>query len=73
MPGGSWTSSDTFTGDLYRATSASPFLGRTFNPSAVTRAGVGQITLRFTGTNSAVMSYSVDGVAGTKQITRQPF
>jgi hypothetical protein len=31
------------------------------------------MSLRFTGTGSAVMSYTVDGVAGSRAITRQPF
>jgi hypothetical protein len=74
MPGGSWTSSSTYGGTLYRTSAAArPFLGRTFDPGAVGNVAVGTLTLRFFGTTSATMSYTLDGVSGTKAITRQPF
>jgi hypothetical protein len=34
---------------------------------------VGTMTLRFTGADTATMSYNVDGVSGSKAISRQPF
>jgi lysyl endopeptidase len=74
LPSGRWTGSDTYTGTLYR-TAAAPdrFAGNAFNPNAVARSAVGTMTLRFNGAHSATMSYSVDGVSGTKAISRQPF
>lgn len=74
LPGGRWAASDTYTGTLYR-TAAAPaqFAGNTFDPNAVARTAVGTMTLRFTGNNTATMIYSVDGVGGSKSITRQPF
>jgi V8-like Glu-specific endopeptidase len=74
MPGGSWISSTTYRGTLYR-TWAAPraFLGADFDPSAVGNLAVGTLTLRFSGTSSATMSYTLDGVSGTKALTRQSF
>jgi lysyl endopeptidase len=74
LPTGTWTSGDTYTGRLYRtAYSGGAFLGHSFNAAGVTRTDVGSITLRFIDAGTAQMSYSVDGISGTKQITRQPF
>ncbi len=74
MSGGSWTSADTYSGTLYRTGAGTgPFFGGSFNPSSVTLTPVGSLRLRFTGGSSAVMTYSVDGATGTKNIARQPF
>lgn len=74
MSGGSWTSSDTYTGTLYRTSYAPrPFFGAGFDANSVSLAEAGSLTLRFTGTSTATMSYTVNGVSGTKQISRQPF
>ncbi len=73
MPGGTWTSPDTYTGTLYRTSAgAGPFFSGVFNPASVTVTPVGSLTLQFSG-STAVMTYSVDGVTGTRNITRQPF
>ena len=74
MPSGTWSSADTYGGTLYR-TSAAPgaFLSGSFSPGSVALEPVGTLTLRFAGTTSATMTYSVDGVSGSKSITRQPF
>jgi hypothetical protein len=34
---------------------------------------VGHLTLRFLDSSNATMTYSVNGVFGLKQVTRQPF
>lgn len=74
MPGGSWTSSGTYSGPLYRTWAAPrPFLAGSFDPASVGNIAVGTLTLRFSGTGSASMSYTLDGVSGTKAITRQSF
>ncbi|HZZ92304.1 MAG TPA: trypsin-like peptidase domain-containing protein [Usitatibacter sp.] len=75
MPGGSWTSSNTYSGTVYRTSSApTTFLeGGPFNPGAVTRTAVGSMALTFTSSTSATMGFSIDGMTGTKTITRQPF
>jgi V8-like Glu-specific endopeptidase len=74
MSGGSWTSSDTYSGTLYRTANAPrPFFGSGFDPSSVSLTEVGRLTLRFSGASAATMSYTVNGVSGTKQISRQPF
>jgi hypothetical protein len=71
VPSGSWTSSTTYTGPLYATTG--PAYTQSFNPGSVQPRQVGTATFSFSGPNSGTFSYSVDGVAGTKQIQRQPF
>ena len=74
MSGGDWTSADTYSGTLYRTAYAPrAFFGTGFDPSSVSLTEVGRLTLRFTGSSNAIMSYTVNGVSGTKQISRQPF
>jgi len=72
MPGGSWTSSDTYSGPLYRTTGKS-WLGTLYDPSALKVAPVGTMTLHFTGPATATMTYSADGTSGTEAISVQPF
>ena len=72
MPQGTWTDSMTYTGDLYAAAGPS-FANPTFNASQVKRRAVGTATLHFTSSGNGTWSYSVDGVAGTKQIERLAF
>ena len=71
MPGGTWTSPTSITGDLY-ATTGPPSTG-TFDPSRVTKVRVGSATIAFSAANQAVLSYTVNGVSGTKAIQRQDF
>jgi V8-like Glu-specific endopeptidase len=74
LPGGRWSSSDTYTGTLYR-TQAAPgsFAAGAFDAASVARTAVGTMTLRFSSSSAATMSFSVDGVSGTKALVRQPF
>ena len=72
IPGGTWTSANVFTGDIYR-TSGPPANGASFNPDAVMRNKVGQATLTFSDPNNGTFAFTIDGVSGTKAITRQPF
>ena len=62
----------TCSGDMLKvrggATPTSPW-----NGSVVTYANVGTMTLNFTGNDSASMSYSLDGLSSTRQISRQIF
>ena len=74
LPGGQWSSNDTYSGKLYRTTAAqAPFFGGAFDPNAVKVTAVGTLSLRFTGSSTATMTYTVDGISGTKAIARQPF
>ncbi|HEX4857894.1 MAG TPA: hypothetical protein VFV17_02675 [Usitatibacteraceae bacterium] len=59
-----------FEGTMYQTTG--PWLGTTFNPSAVGTRAVGSVKL-FAFVDSATLFYNVDGVFVTKQITRQTF
>ena len=72
VPGGSWTTTNVYTGTAYRTTS-SPWLGATYDPAAFVAPPVGTVTFRFTDLNNAVMNYVIDGIAGSKSLTRQPF
>lgn len=58
-------------GTLYE-THGPPF-SQPFDPSGVSVIPVGTVSFTFTGYGTAVMTYDVDGVVATKQITRQPF
>ncbi|MGZ5040544.1 MAG: WD40/YVTN/BNR-like repeat-containing protein [Usitatibacter sp.] len=72
IPGGAWTAANVYTGTAYRTT-GSPWAGATYNPLALAAQAVGTVTFTFTDLNHGVMSYVVDGVAGSKPIMRQPF
>jgi hypothetical protein len=72
IPGGTWTSANTFSGTAYR-TSGSAWLGVPYDPAALVPHVVGTVTFTFHDRDSATMSYSVDGVTQSKPITRQPF
>jgi hypothetical protein len=72
IPGGSWTRANTFSGTAYRVTS-SPWLGAPYNPAAFNAQTVGNVTFTFTDINTAVMTYTVDGVTQTRNLSRQPF
>ena len=72
MTAGSWTSPTTYQGALYR-TRGSPVLGNGYNPASLQVTQVGTLTLTFSGTNNATMTYTVDGLTQTKAITRLPF
>jgi hypothetical protein len=71
IPGGSWISANAFRGDIY-VTSGPPQTGP-FDPNRVTRAVVGTGTLTFSDANNGTFAYSINGISGTKLITRQPF
>jgi hypothetical protein len=71
LPSGSWTSANVYSGTLY-SSSGPPFSGA-FDPRLVNVAPVGTATLSFVDDNHGTFSYSVNGVAGSKSITRQPY
>lgn len=74
MPEGSWTNATTWTGPLYRTRAAAlPFLSGAYSAAGIVPTLVGTLELRFASPQSATMAYTIDGVAGTKAITRQPF
>ena len=71
MPSGHWTSGDTYEGRLYRA-AGSPWLGEAYDPSMLKLTDVGSYSFRFIG-DTATFGYSIDGVAGSLPLARQPF
>ena len=72
VPSGSWSNSMTYTGTLY-AVAGPPFSASVFNASQVKRTAVGSATLSFTSSTSGTWSYSINGVSGSKSISRLPF
>jgi chitinase len=71
MPGGQWNSTfTTYTGLLYQPTGA-PF--SSYNTAQfVPGSSVGSATITYTDANNATFRYTINGITGTKQITRQP-
>jgi hypothetical protein len=59
----------TYSGDLYETTG--PWFGGTFNPNAVGVRKVGATTFVLNTISSGTVTYTVDGVAVSKAITRQ--
>ena len=62
---------DTCSGNLYATTG--PAFGPTFDPTQVHVTTVGTIFVNFTDPNNASLTYTVNGVSGTKNITRELF
>ena len=72
MPGGSWNPGFTaFTGSLYIPTGS--WFGAYDTSRLVAGAPVGSATITFTGAGTATLAYTINGVSGTKSISRQPF
>jgi hypothetical protein len=71
IPGGSWVNANTFQGTLY--STSGPAFNAPFNPAQVEARGVGAVTLTFTDANHGTFAWSVDGLSGSKSITRQSF
>ena len=58
------------TGDFYKVTGGS-LPTATWNGANIAATAVGTLTLAFTDNNTGTMNYTINGVAGTKAITRQ--
>lgn len=72
MSNGTWASSNTYTGTLYRAR-GSAVIGSAYNPAAFQLTPVGGLTLQFNNAGAGTMTYTVDGVTQTKPISRFNF
>jgi len=70
MPGGTFTDANTFTGKLY-TTSGTPWM-LPFDAAKTRVTEVGSATIRF-GAGSATFASTVNGLAQTRTIVRQPF
>jgi hypothetical protein len=64
-------SGSTCSGTLYQTTG--PAFGTPFDASQVHNSAVGTAIVSFIDANNAIVSYTVNGLAGTKTITRQLF
>jgi cytochrome c553 len=72
LPSGAWTTAFSYAGDLYRVTGPSA-ADATFDPNLRQIVKVGTGTLSFSDANNGTWTFSVNGQAVTKSITRQPF
>jgi hypothetical protein len=66
------SAANTYTGTFYQ-TRGPAFTADPFNPQLVTPTAVGTGTLTFTDANNGAFSYIVNGIAQTKNITREVF
>ena len=73
IPGGTWhATTNSLTAAMYQTTGPAGSAA-TFDPSLVKVAPVGNVTITFSDANHGTFAYSVNGVLGSKAITRQPF
>jgi hypothetical protein len=72
LPGGTWTSSSTFTGSIY-STAGPPASAASFDSRQVKVTPVGTGTLTFSDANNGTWAYTINGVSGSKAIARQPY
>jgi lysyl endopeptidase len=71
LPSGTWTNSRTYTGLVYATTG--PAANGAFDPARVRTSPVGSATLTFSDANNGTFAYTINGLSGSKTITRQPF
>ena len=71
LQSGQWTSPTAYTGPVYRTTG--PYFGTSFDPRQVSATQAGTATISFDTPTTGSFSYSIDGVTGTKAISRLPF
>ncbi len=71
MPGGTWTSPTSITGTLY--STSGPASTQPYNAAQVATTAIGSATISFAAADRAVLSYTVNGVSGTKAIQKQTF
>ena len=73
MPNGSWSDARTFGGSLYQS-AGSPWLGRTYDSSALKMTQKGWYAMRFNQDGTASFQYSMGGgPVATLPLTRIPF
>lgn len=68
---GQWTNSRTYSGPVYRT--SGPYFGSPFDPRNVSVSQAGTATLIFDSATTGTLTYTVDGVSGSKAITRLIF
>ena len=69
--GGEREAPNVYTGTLVKAISGPAFKSVPFNPTDVNGTPTGNLTLTFADGNNATFAYSIDGIAQSKQITRE--
>jgi hypothetical protein len=72
MPDGAKQTDGSFTGDLFH-TSGAPFNASPWDPSLTVATKVGTMTLVFTSSGTATLTYVYNGITVTKNIMRESF
>jgi hypothetical protein len=72
MPTGGWVDSSTYAGQIYK-TLGSPWMNKTYDPSMLRASAAGTYSLHFQDQQHAQFTYSLDGHAGTLELTRLAF
>lgn len=76
MPGGTWNAAQTsITGALYQPTSSpfSAYDSTQFKPNGAGSGPVGTATFNYTSNSTATVTYTINGVSGSKNIQRELF
>jgi chitodextrinase len=71
-----WMSGGSFSGDTYSAPVSlysGPYFGGAFNPALVSSSVVGFATINFTSATTATITYTINGITVTKNITKLDF
>lgn len=71
LTSGSWTSGQTFTGLLRRATG--PYFATPYLPGQAADSVVGSATLTFSDAKNGTLVYTLSGVTSSRAIIRKPF
>jgi hypothetical protein len=71
IPGGTWTSDTVFTATVY--ITSGPAQTGAFDTNRVIATPVGSVVITFTNANNGTFAYTINGISGSKSITRQPF
>jgi hypothetical protein len=69
---GTWTDSLNYTGGVIHRFTGSPFTGP-YLQSQLTDTVVGSGSLTFTDSNTGTLNFTINGFAGSKPITKNPF
>ena len=72
MSAGNKTAENTYSGPLYRTTGPA-FSSLPFNPAQVAATQLGTATFTFTDSHNGTFAYTVNGITGSKAITKQLF
>lgn len=71
VPSATWTSSTTFSGTLYQG--SGPAFSGFFDPNLVTTTPIGSVTFTLSDANNGTLTWTANGLSGTKSVRRFEF